>query len=50
MVRAPDHRNAHRTLADLLRRLNPAIRGWCTYFQQVTPLRRHAWERTHPNG
>jgi RNA-directed DNA polymerase len=24
---------SHRTLADLLRRLNPAIRGWCAHFQ-----------------
>jgi hypothetical protein len=23
----------HRTLADLLRRLNPVLRGWCTYFR-----------------
>lgn len=26
-------RASHRTLADLLRRLNPALRGWCAYFQ-----------------
>jgi RNA-directed DNA polymerase len=32
-IRLLTRRNAHRTLADLLRRLNPAIRGWCTYFQ-----------------
>ncbi len=32
-IRVLTRRNAHRTLADLLRRLNPAIRGWCTYFQ-----------------
>ena len=23
----------HQTLDDLLRRLNPAIRGWCAYFR-----------------
>ena len=32
-VRILTRRAAHRTLADLLRRLNPAIRGWCAYFQ-----------------
>ena len=32
-IRTLTRRKAHRTLADLLRRLNPAIRGWCTYFQ-----------------
>ena len=25
-------RARHRTLADLLRRLNPVLRGWCNYF------------------
>ena len=32
-VRTLTHRKSHRTLADLLRRLNPALRGWCTYFR-----------------
>ena len=32
-VRRLTRRASHRTLADLLRRLNPALRGWCTYFQ-----------------
>ncbi len=32
-VRLLTRRASHRTLADLLRRLNPALRGWCTYFQ-----------------
>lgn len=32
-IRALTRRASHRTLADLLRRLNPAIRGWCAYFQ-----------------
>jgi RNA-directed DNA polymerase len=26
-------RGQHRTLADLLRRLNPVLRGWCNYFR-----------------
>jgi RNA-directed DNA polymerase len=32
-VRTWTRRAKHRTLADLLRRLNPALRGWCTYFR-----------------
>lgn len=32
-VRTLTRRAAHRTLADLLRRLNPTLRGWCTYFR-----------------
>ena len=32
-VRRLTLRAQHRTLADLLRRLNPALRGWCTYFR-----------------
>jgi RNA-directed DNA polymerase len=32
-VRRLTRRSLHRTLADLLRRLNPALRGWCMYFQ-----------------
>ena len=31
-VRQLTRRASHRTLADLLRRLNPVIRGWCAYF------------------
>ncbi len=31
-VRALTRRAKHRTLADLLRRLNPVLRGWCAYF------------------
>nr|WP_280454506.1 group II intron reverse transcriptase/maturase [Nocardia brasiliensis] len=31
-VRALTRRRNHRTLADLLRRLNPTLRGWCNYF------------------
>ena len=32
-VRTLTRRASHRTLADLLRRLNPVLRVWCTYFQ-----------------
>jgi len=32
-VRKLTRRELHLTLADLLRRLNPVIRGWCNYFR-----------------
>jgi RNA-directed DNA polymerase len=32
-VRTHTRRAKHRTLADLLRRLNPTLRGWCNYFR-----------------
>lgn len=32
-VRLLTRRRRHRTLADLLRRLNPTLRGWCNYFR-----------------
>lgn len=32
-VRSLTRRAQHKTLADLLRRINPVLRGWCTYFQ-----------------
>ncbi len=32
-VRRYTRRQRHRTLADLLRRLNPVLRGWCNYFR-----------------
>ena len=32
-VRSLTRREKHRTLADLLRRLDPVLRGWCTYFR-----------------
>jgi RNA-directed DNA polymerase len=32
-VRLLTRRHRHRTLADLLRRLNPTLRGWCNYFR-----------------
>ena len=32
-VRLLTRRRSHRTLADLLRRVNPVLRGWCNYFR-----------------
>jgi RNA-directed DNA polymerase len=32
-IRVLTRRSNHRTLADLLRRLNPMLRGWCNYFR-----------------
>jgi RNA-directed DNA polymerase len=32
-VRTLTRREQHRTLADLLQRLNPVLRGWCAYFK-----------------
>ena len=32
-VRTLTRRAKHRTLADLLRRLNPVLRGWCNYWK-----------------
>jgi RNA-directed DNA polymerase len=32
-VRTLTRRSRHRTLADLLRQVNPALRGWCNYFK-----------------
>jgi RNA-directed DNA polymerase len=32
-VRTLTRRASHRTLADLLRRINPVLRGWCNYFR-----------------
>jgi RNA-directed DNA polymerase len=32
-VRALTRRSRHRTLADLLRQVNPVLRGWCNYFR-----------------
>jgi RNA-directed DNA polymerase len=32
-VRSLTRREKHRTLADLLHRLNPVLRGWCAYFR-----------------
>jgi RNA-directed DNA polymerase len=38
-VRSFTRRNKHRTLAALLRRINPVLRGWCTYFRHGVSLR-----------
>lgn len=38
-VRTLTRRAKHRTLADLLRRLNPVLRGWCTYFRHGVSAR-----------
>jgi len=32
-VRALTNRSRHRSLEDLLRQLNPVLRGWCNYFR-----------------
>jgi RNA-directed DNA polymerase len=32
-VRTATRRTRHKTLADLLRQLNPILRGWCSYFR-----------------
>ena len=38
-VRSLTRRAKHRTLADLLRRLNPVLRGWCNYFRHGVSTR-----------
>ncbi len=38
-VRSLTRRGKHRTLADLLRRLNPVLRGWCNYFRHGVSAR-----------
>jgi RNA-directed DNA polymerase len=38
-VRSLTRRAKHRTLADLLRRLNPVLRGWCNYFRHGVSAR-----------
>ncbi len=38
-VRALTRREKHRTLAALLLRLNPVLRGWCTYFRHGVSFR-----------
>jgi RNA-directed DNA polymerase len=32
-VRSLTHRNMYRTLAELLRQINPVLQGWCNYFR-----------------
>jgi RNA-directed DNA polymerase len=38
-VRSLTRREKHRTLAALLLRLNPVLRGWCTYFRHGVSFR-----------
>jgi RNA-directed DNA polymerase len=38
-VRSLTRRSQHKTLADLLHRLNPVLRGWCTYFRHGVSAR-----------
>jgi RNA-directed DNA polymerase len=38
-VRTITHRTQNRSLADLLRRLNPVLRGWCNYFRHGVSAR-----------
>jgi RNA-directed DNA polymerase len=42
-VRALTRRAMNRTLADLLRRLNPTLRGWCNYFRHGVSKRTFAY-------
>jgi RNA-directed DNA polymerase len=50
-VRALTTKTQHRTLAELLRRLNPVLRGWCNYFRHGVSsstfayLGQFAWRR-----
>ncbi|MFL6186845.1 MAG: group II intron maturase-specific domain-containing protein [Actinomycetes bacterium] len=38
-VRSLTRRAKHRTLADLLRSVNPVLRGWCNYFRHGVSAR-----------
>ena len=38
-ITLPARRRRHRTLTDLLRRLNPTLRGWCNYFRHGVSTR-----------
>ena len=38
-VRSLTRRAQHRTLADLLHRINPVLRGWCNYFRHGVSAR-----------
>ncbi|MHB1534210.1 MAG: group II intron reverse transcriptase/maturase, partial [Acidimicrobiales bacterium] len=44
-VRTLTRRAKHRTLADLLRRLNPVLRGWCAYFRHGVSKRTFSYLR-----
>jgi RNA-directed DNA polymerase len=49
-VRTLTRRGRHRTLADLLRRLNPTLRGWCNYFRHGVSKRTFSISTTTPFG
>ena len=49
-VRTLTRRAKHRTLADLLRRLNPVLRGWCNYFRHGCVNAPSATSTTSPSG
>jgi len=42
-VRTLTRRSKHRTLAALLRKLNPVLRGWCNYFRHGVSARTFAY-------
>ena len=50
-IRDLTRRHRHRTLADLLHRINPVLRGWCNYFRYGVSKRtfsyldHYAWQR-----
>jgi len=46
-VRTLTRRAKHRTLADLLRRLNPVLRGWCNYFRHGVSSRTFSYVDHH---
>ena len=49
-VRSLTRRGRHRTLAVLLRRLNPVLRGWCNYFRHGVSHRPLSYVDTRPFG
>jgi RNA-directed DNA polymerase len=46
-IRSLTRRRLHRTLADLLRRLNPVLRGWCNYFRHGVSSRTFSYVDHH---
>ena len=46
-VRTLTRRAKHRTLVDLLRRLNPVLRGWCNYFRHGVSSRTFSYVDHH---
>lgn len=49
-IRALTRRERHRRLADLIRRLNPVLRGWCSYFRHGVSSRTFSYVDTRPSG